>query len=254
MIFDWLLGRKHKKIAVILHGYPSPIQEDMPIWKLLKENGYEVLMPRYLESRETFSINGVVKESEKLLKGRKPDLLIGFSLGGMILPYVAAKYPKAKVIFAATGSRLKPKMQWMEWAIKMAAGKTGTKAAKWLVRIPVKAMSLGYDMVRWQKGPTDKVLTEKDKQLLIKTFKSTDPVKHIEIAKFARTADTRNLLKKLDNKSLVCVGSRDDLMPPEVGEELAGLVKNSQIVRIDAEHFDVLNDQAMTEIQKFIRE
>jgi len=90
-------------------------------------------------------------------------------------------------------------------------------------------------------------------RLNLVAIKNIPVKKHAEIAKIVTQTDNRELLKNLNNSSLILSGKKDLLMPVVQGRELQNCLKNSKLVIIDSIHFNVLNDTALGEIGKFLK-
>lgn len=243
-----------KKLAVLLHGYPAEENQSTPIGLLLRKMDYELIIPRYMVSEEEFSVEWIKKEIKRLAKNKKPDVLVGISLGGLVLPYLVSDYPEAKLIFLATGTRFKPKLKFAEKAVKMAIYKPVERAVEVMTRIPDSWLKMVYDQVHKAKTKHEKELCDKDKAAIIKAVRTIKPHKHRELARFILNTNTTELLKSILNDSLILSGSDDVLMPPDVSMELAKGLKNSTFKEVKAEHFMVLNQETSVIIKKWLEE
>jgi esterase/lipase len=241
-----------KKIAVILHGYPAPENQSTPIWKCLEQLGYEVILPRYLESEDRFSIEWFEKEIDEELMGRKPDVMVGVSMGGFILPYVAKKFPQAKLIFVATGLRMKAKLRPFQWVIKWAAGQKNDDVVKLIIGLPEAVMGRGYSLVHHSKDPSKQEFLAMDKKSIIDALKRSVPQRHREVARFMINTNTAEIVKGLQNQALVISGVLDEIMPLELGKELSDTMTNCKLVAVNAQHYETLNDEALSEVRKFL--
>lgn len=242
MFWDFLFRKK--KRAVIIHGYPAPENEAAPIWRCLEELGYKVVSPQFLEGKERFSVEWIENEIERLLGGKKPDVLAGISMGGLILPQIAKKYPNAKLLFIATGARLGCKTGTFNWAIKAAASRNGDRMIRALLKVPDSVLGKGYEMINKESHGRDKI---------VKAIRNLAPEKHSEVARFVLEANNWELARGLKNKALVISGRRDVLMPPEAGRELAEAIPNCRHYITDAEHFNILNHESLDEIKIFLK-
>jgi esterase/lipase len=177
--------------------------------------------------------------------------MVGVSLGGLMLPKIVGDYPGAKLVFVATGTRFMPRMKLAERAVKIVCHKHGENVAAWISQMPEQLLGKIYDVVHKPKNDEEREFCKIDKQAIINSLKGIDPKIHGQLARFLVKTDNRELIKKLKQKALVLSGRNDTLMPKEVGEELARGI-NGEFRLVEAEHFNVLNESALTEIRKFL--
>jgi esterase/lipase len=239
------------KIAVVLHGWPVPVNQSNKVYEILVGEGFEVIMPEYMKMNGDFSPNNVVKFIIKILGKRKPDLVVGVSLGGLLVPYVAKKYSEAKLLIVASGYEFRPKMKWFEKAIKGIAKKGETRTIKILGKMPWWMWSRSYKVLQ-QVDKNDWKSLRKDVENFGKSFKSIQIHKQVQLAKFLEGCNNAAMFRTLKNKTLVVSGKRDKLMPCEQSKMINVLVENCELLECDATHYRVLNEEAIEKIYNFI--
>ena len=94
------------KIALVLHGWPQTKLNQYFLVKFLEDKDYEVVIPNLYLIEESWDIGEISDEISDEIKGRCPDLIVGISMGGLILPHIAKRCPKSKLIFIASGHTL----------------------------------------------------------------------------------------------------------------------------------------------------
>ena len=239
-------------MALVLHGYPAPLSSLKKVADFVRNNGYTVVMPEYL-TQESFEINKTAEWIKKQLRGQKPDLIIGLSLGGLVMPHVAVNYPKAKLVFTATGERVKPSIYWLNILISLVASPVGKPIIYMLLGLPKNIVEWGY--VKAQKITNIKSvkedLTKRKKETVAALF-SMDADRHRQVIEFLRKCDNTDLISKLPNNSLIISGSKDTLMPLSRGQQLIVLLKNGRLVITEGNHYGVMDKLAWEELRKFV--
>lgn len=241
-----------EKMAVLLHGYPAEKRQSTPVRELLEKMGYKVLAPKYMECQEKFSISWFRRELKKEIGDGTVEVIIGVSLGGMILPYLVRDYPKAKLIFIATAARFKPKMKLVSGTVKMVSKNHSVEMMKLIKKLPEGLLKEIYNVVYKAKTEEDKKLVEADKIAIIEAIRVIHPNKHQEMANFILKTDNRKIISKIKNPTLVIAAEHDVLMPTELGRELGEGIKGSIFKLIPAEHYNILAGTALREVEKFL--
>lgn len=215
--------------------------------------GYKVLTPDLFGLGSNFSIENIHNELIKRIDGRKPDLIAGISLGGIIMPYIAKDYPDAKLIFIATGSSLKAESPLFNLFIKLSKYKSVLKLTETILKLPVRVIASVYKLANPFHGtPEEKKEYEDDMYININFIKGIPVSKEIEIVKFVSNADSSEILGKLKNHSLIFNGKHDLFMPEERGASLHRLLKNSELIVNDGEHFDVFTKKDLAKVDEFL--
>jgi esterase/lipase len=241
-----------KKIAVVLHGWPVPVNQSNKVCDILVVAGYKVVMPEYMKLSGDFSPNKVVEHIVKILEKNKPELVVGVSLGGLLVPYLAKKFPEAKLLIVASGYEFRPKMKWFEKAVKGIAKKGENRTVKILGKMPWWMWSKCYKVLQ-QVDRNDWKKIRKDVENFGKSIKLIKVQKQVQLAKFLEGCNNAALLRVLKNKTLVIAGQRDKLMPLDQSRMINILIEDCELVECDATHYRVLNEEVIEKIYNFIR-
>lgn len=184
--------------CLCIHGFTGEAKEVEPLTNFLKKKrGWLVYSPtlpghgsRDGLKRANFRqwLFAAEVAAEELLKRCKKVYVIGFSMGGMIASYVAAKYPIHKlVLLSASAYYLNPKQIFQEMK--------------------------GWIIEGWRGELENNVLYKLYREKIINT-----PVKStIEFAKTVRK--TRPVLRKVKVPTLIIQGECDGLVPPKKSAE-----------------------------------
>jgi pimeloyl-ACP methyl ester carboxylesterase len=243
------------KVALVLHGWPESRTEDSFYYKYFKDRGYDVLAPNLFDGSFTFDIHNVGSRIKKQLRSRKIDVIVGISMGGLILPYIAKDHPGAKLIFIASGAHLKSKSGFFNLAFTLLRKQYILKSIAWILLLPDSVLKFFYQLANPFTGSgRDLLAYEKDMLHNIKTIKGIPVEKETEIINFVSKVDNTDLLRGIKNASLIYNGRKDLLMPAERGEELHQLLKNSQLIINGGEHFDVFTEKNLKDWDGFLKE
>ncbi len=239
------------KTCLIIHGFPQELHEDHPVYLFFKQKGYRIFAPKLFSGKSDFNLPNTLEIINKSIK-TKPDIILGFSLGGILLPYVAEKYPDARLIFIATASRLNPRR--------------GIRHIANLMRTPLIYPLLGamkimpysvyfslYNLFVPCGKDDDKTWYMKDKRYNYEAMRAFKARKVMQIIDFLCRTDNTALLKKLKNKSLIVSGTNDLMMPLEEGKKLKGLLKNSTLITLDRSHFGLIDTESLSNINGWIK-
>ena len=242
------------KTALVLHGWPGLSKGDHEIIDHLKNSGYEVIVPE-LFSDEYFSIpDDIQKQVEKKLKGKSLDLGIGVSLGGLILPYFAERYPGMKMVFIASGPYLNADLKLFNLSLYLARNRYIFALIMMLVyKLPLSLLSFFYSVINPHNGPASlKEEYKKDMLENIEKIRKISKAKQADILHYIAVEDNSNRLGKLKNKSLIISGKNDLLMPKSGAVKLGQLLVNSELLVNDGSHLNVFNKENLDHIDKFI--
>jgi esterase/lipase len=241
------------KIAIIIHGYPQTANSEHPLVKILEKHKYKVIKPYLFEDKIPFSLKTVLDKYENLLNNVSPDLIIGISMGGLIAPFLAQKYPKAKLVLIATGNMIKTKSRSVNFFIFLATTRVGSLIINFVQRLPQRIFFSIYRFV--SPNTKDQYKNSKyidDAKDNLAAFLSISPLKHRQIAQTITKLDTLDILRSLRNETLIITGTKDVLMPEERSELLAKTISKSKLVKTPVPHFDTINENTLKSIQEFI--
>ena len=243
-----------KKLALVLHGYPGPSLSIREVENFLKTLRFDVIAPEYLQ-RDKFEVENTAEWIKKNLGSRRPDLIVGLSLGGLVLPYVAKYYPQAKLVFIATGEKVKSPFNWVNKIINLVDRPAGELIVKLLTLLPVSFLEIGYVIVQnVMNKKVDKKELAKRRKEAAKALQQLGADKHMEIIRFMKKCDNSEILRRLKNKTLIISGTSDTLMSTQRGRALGLLLQNSKLTTVPGVHYNVVNRFSLEKIGKFIGE
>jgi len=227
-----------KKIAVVINGIAAPMTGDHFLIKWLKNAGYEVK-----------TVEPMAGETIEKIKDA-PAVIIGWSFGGMLAPKLAEKYPKAKLIMIATGARVEPIEQTAQILFDLVKNDWGVKFLYWGLKLPEEWLTMEYrklNRMPESEGGVWKLLIDN-----IEFFRGLSMGRIGEVVGILAQTDNRELLAKLTNKTLIFGGKDDKLMPISLVKEMKELIANSRLVVTEGNHFDVVREEQIVEMAKFL--
>jgi pimeloyl-ACP methyl ester carboxylesterase len=243
-----------EKNVLILHGWPQPVTKDSMYYKYFEEKGYSVVAPQLFTREFVLDENDAKIYIEKQLLGKKPDVIVGISLGGLLVPAFAEDYPNAKLILIATGPKLEPQATGFRMLLDIAKNKRVLSLLNVLKFLPQKVLFAFYEFVNPFRG--DKVQREiyvKDMRDNFKYIISIPIEEESEIVNFVSSTDNTELLKTLKNKTIIFAGHNDPMMPTNLGEKLHKLLVNSQLMLNEGGHFNVFTENNFKDLDKFLQ-
>jgi pimeloyl-ACP methyl ester carboxylesterase len=239
------------KIALLLHGWPNTVADNSFPVRYFKSKGFTVLNPKWFVLRKPISMEGVIKMLSDKLENRKPDVIVGFSAGGLIAPHLASLYPKSKLILVATGPCLNPKSVKYKLLLKKVNTKFLFPLLDTAKSIPIEGLRKIYEKMYPRNVDCDPQEYQEDMNRNLEAIRNVDECLK-ENTDFIRTIDNTNFLPEISNETLIISGEEDPLMPTELGQELNKLIRNSVFHTVHASHFDVFNKDATVIIDSFL--
>jgi pimeloyl-ACP methyl ester carboxylesterase len=229
---------------VILHGLMGGLSNFDGVVNYFPEKGYKVMIPElplYNMPLLQTSVQTFAKFLNEFLafKDIKDVILLGNSLGGHIALLVAKMYPELIKALIITGS---------SGLYENAMGESYPRRGDYEF-IKKKAQNVFYDPAIATKEIVDEVyVTVSDRNKLIKT---------LAIAKSAIRHNMAKDLPKMETPTCIIWGKDDNVTPPEVAEDFARLLPDSDLYWIDKcghaammEHPQVFNDLLYSWLQK----
>jgi len=140
------------KYALILHGWPQYKIDKYFLSGHLRKKGYKVTTPNMFTENYVLSPENVLANVLTRLKGKELDLIVGISLGGLILPHMARHFPKAKLIFIASGPKLKSKSKKFNLTIKVIKLLLGLRVPAAIMKLPNFVITFFYRLANPFKG------------------------------------------------------------------------------------------------------
>lgn len=239
-----------KKIALILHGWPRP-DENSLLFKYFKNKFYKIVCPYLFSDNFEFSSFEIIKQVQTSLRGISPEVIVGISLGGLILPEVALNYPKTKLIFVASGVSANPKSILFRKLINVFSVSPLLPLA---IKLPYPAHSELYSLFNPFYGDErERAHYLQDKRLNLEAIKGISPKKYRGILLFITHVDNSAILPNLTQKTLIISCNKDPLMPVSEGEKLHRLIKNNKFIKTDRGHFEASNGYEIKEVNSFLK-
>jgi pimeloyl-ACP methyl ester carboxylesterase len=238
-----------QKTVLLIHGWPQPVEDNDLIWRYFTCKGYKVYCPYLFKTGRNFSLVETRKRLIECLEGKCPDVIVGISIGGLILPGLAKDYPEAKLIFIASGVCFSPD----HWLAKHGLKLCGRKIVKLVKMIDEKWLLRLYRFINpnrcWGSG-VDQAKEELEDNLKKVLELSEDRI--VEVLNTIRKIDNAELLAKLDNKAVIFSGDKDTMMPVEQGEKLNLLMKNSRFFILGGRHHDLIGSRMLKILGDFL--
>jgi pimeloyl-ACP methyl ester carboxylesterase len=244
-----------EKTVLILHGWPQPVTKDSMYYKYFEEKGYLVVAPQLFIREFVLDENEAKNYIEKQLAGRKPDVIVGISLGGLLAPVFAKDYPNAKLVLIATGPKLEPQATGFRMLLDVAQNKRVLSLLNVLKFLPQKVLFSFYEFINPFRGnKNQREIYIKDMKDNFKYIISIPVEEESEIVNFVSSTDNTGLLKTLKNKAIIFAGHNDLMMPTNLGEEFHKLLVNSQLMLSDGGHFNVFTENSFRDLDNFLKE
>jgi len=246
-----------KPCALILHGWGREAgRQQTALIAYLSSRGYEVCVPQFCNT-DRFSIEEVRHAVIQSLHERVPGIIVGISLGGLILPPLATLFPQSKLIFLATG----PRLAFQNWVLRKAlpffGTATGSSVFSLLRKVPFDLflsvyMFFGTRLVSIERSPDDLL---HDMAENVKVLKDITPQFQRDIVRFVTSVDNADSLRKLPNKTLIISGSHDPLMPLALGQELHRLIPDSKLcITQTRDHATVFLESVYPHVDAFLKD
>ena len=226
------------KLAVLINGIATPVGKEHFLVNWFQKNGYDVKVIEPLLGENALSVN------------KEPEAIIAWSLGGLLAPKLAKKYPKAKLILIASGAKVEPKEKTAKILFKTVKSNLGQNLLYLGFRLPKNWLVLGYKKINQMSGNKAGI-----ERLLIENvdfFRGLKKETIKEVVEMLRKIDNRKLLAKLKNKTLIIVGKKDTLMPISLAKEMNELIRGSQLKITTGSHFDTIDERDLKEIGEFL--
>jgi esterase/lipase len=242
------------RTALILHGWPGLSKGDWELIHHLKTIGYEVVVPELFSDDFVPEPEYVFKYVAKKINGKSLDLGVGISMGGLILPYFAERYPGMKMVFVASGPNLNTDLKLFNTCLKLIRNKyVFNFIMMFFYKMPLSVVVLFYKILNPFNGPAklrDEYIADMTEN--IEKIRRISKTKQAEVLHYVVGEDNRARLQGLKNNSLIIAGENDLLMPKRGSEMLAKLLVNSKLIVNNGSHLNVFNKESLGHIDKFI--
>lgn len=241
----------NRRVALILHGWPGPNTAGFSLCQLLKSNGYQLIIPKLMAIPSLpYTMEKMVNIITTALNDRKPNIIIGISMGGLLLPHIAKDYSKAKLIFIASGTKLKP-IGTANLYFTLLKSVIGRQLITFSYCLPEKLIAQIYLLGRiTQGGNKQEALLDLRENL--NATKKYPPENHHSLINCLVKVDNTKLVSSLPNQTLIFAGTKDVFFPPEISNQLHPLLINRDVVWTARPHFCVFGKKELPHVEKFI--
>jgi pimeloyl-ACP methyl ester carboxylesterase len=239
------------KVVLLLHGWPNTVADGSFPVRYFKSKGFTVLNPKWFVLRKPISMEGLVKTLSNTLENTKPDVIVGFSAGGLIAPHLADLYPQSRLILVATGPFLNPKSLKYKLLLKEVNTNLLFPLLGTAKKIPMEKLKKIYEKLYPNNIGQDDESYMEDMNRNLDAIRNADEVLK-DNSDFIRKIDNTQFLPKIQNKTLIISMDEDPLMPVELGRELNRLIKGSVFHIVHASHFDLFNKDAAAVVDIFL--
>jgi esterase/lipase len=247
----------NKKLVLILHGWPQPIEEDNTngiYLKYFRDKDYEVIAPKLFTRDFELTPDKSREYINQILNNKTPDVIVGISMGGLIAPVIAQDYPESKLVLIASNSKLKPDSKVFQTVLELAKNRKYLEILSLFRFLPQKVFTNIYSLFSPFQGTEDTRQAYLDDMKKNITYMLDIPVtEQVEIVKFVTSVDNTGLLKILENKTLIFQSKNDLLMSPVENENsLNNLLQNSILVETEGSHFNVFTEENFKQLDAFL--
>ncbi len=243
-----------QKVVLILHGWPQTDMNEHMLVKLLKEKGYQVITPNLLDIGKSWTLTKVYRRIKKDIRNHTPEVIVGISMGGLLLPKLIKDIKNAKLIFIASAPRFKPNLKFM----KLMSSLLEKNVVKDIISFFYEKLSdLRLASVYRKVNPfggnsSHKKLYEEDLKRNISALRKYPFSKHLEILKTLSKIDNTDLLSDIKNSTIIFGGNRDSLMPLVEVRKLKRLIKGSKLYVTHGSHFNVFTKRNLKQLEGFL--
>jgi len=240
------------KKVLIIHGWPQPVAKENILYQYFTDKGYEIVSPYLFDLEASFNLENAVNEIKRNLKNEEPEIIAGFSLGGLLIPYLAKEFHNAKLIFIATGTCFSPTSKLFRQLL-FAIDKTGFLLLKIIYFLPQKLLRLLYETINLSLCKDD--LLKKYESYMKANFQYSRKIpmkRQLEIIRFAKCTNSTPLLSEIKNKSIIFSSVNDFWIPISEGEKLKAMLKNSKLIITQGTHFNVFTKENFADIDNFL--
>lgn len=243
------------KLALVLHGWPQPVTKENFLYQYFQLKGLVVLAPYFFDEDYRCDLKGIKEEVTKKLEGRSPEVIIGISMGGLILPHIAGDFPQAKLVFIASGPFVKAEWEPFNFLLSILNNSIILKIlGKMANFLPENVFCSPYRFFAPFWGKTREIKAYlKDMRVNLNYLKEISPEREKQIIELVSSINNVNLLKKIKNRSLIFSGLNDQLMPVNLGRKLHHLLPNSELVITKGNHFNVFTEENLSDLDRFLK-
>lgn len=242
-----------KKYALIVHGWPQTVTKSHPLIPILKQKGYEIIAPNMFELKK-IDFDTTISLLKKSIKSKNVKVMVGISMGGLLLPHLLQDKSDCKGVFIASSIKFYPDMNLTRWLIKYKLINYIPDPSLFFKIIPKSILNLIWSVISPFKGNSvEKKEYETDRDTNFSVMAKLSKNKCQQIFDLVVSIDNSQLIKKLKNPILFVSGRNDSLMPYQHIADIQSELKNSRLfLTNNTGHFGVLNRESLQKISEFI--
>lgn len=246
---------KNAKTVLLIHGYPEPIYKDHPLYKYFVDRDYTIVDPYLFSPEFRLTKSETKKYLEEKLSGRKPDVIVGVSMGGLIAPLIAEDYPAAKLVLVATGPYVRTTIGSLNSLLRWGSTPALDAFYGVIKLIPTWVYSIIY------RSFNHSSLSSINKAKLTQHIKenwacvTSIPLQEDrEVADLLSSVDNTELLKRLNNKTIIFAAENDLMMPYALSLKLKELIKDSSLINTGKRiHFNIFDESNYASLDNFLK-
>ena len=232
--------------VILLHGFPSGFKTNNKILTEFskKFKVYGINLPGFGYSdklKDNMSIKDYVDFIDRFTDKMKISKfrLVGISYGGMLSLKYTANYPeKVKKLLVVS-----PPFQTSRLSFSL---QNLVKSFIWLYENFNFIDNLASYIIRndvFMPFLQKLIVGNNDKRDYINNIEALRKIKTIDFVKLIKNLlylDLRNDCSNIKTKTFIMIGLRDRWINEKSGIELSNLIKNSVLVKVDAEHYNII--------------
>ena len=244
-----------QKVALILHGWPQTSMNQHILGKFFKKNKYILLTPNLFDEDWGKDLKDIVENINTKLGVKNLDVIVGISMGGLVLPSLAEKHPRAKLIFISTAPYFKPDLFIMRVLANLTILSFIQKLFVLIAKISGKSF---IEFVYRKLNPFDgnqkhRKAYEEDLKRNLKEISRYPFSKHVQMLALCSKIDNTKILRTLKNKCIIFGGRGDKLMPYALVKELSKLLPNSKLIITSGLHFNSFEKKNLRDLKVYLK-
>ena len=243
--------RKSSKTLLLIHGFPQETTPDSPVFIFFNERKYKIYTPRLFSSDKEFNLENSLQIIRDSLGKNKPDVILGFSLGGLLLPHIASDFPDSTLIFISTGTRFNPDNAFYKLGISVLRTPIFIPAIGLAKAMPDFFLTALYKFFNPCNKGEDLELYERDKKANFAVMRAIPAEKQRQIFDFISRIDNTMILKTIRNKTIILAGENDALMTINENRRLNKLIPGSRLICVKNSHFSVIERRRLKLLDKY---
>ncbi len=208
-------------------------------------------MPDLLSKGHVSRIDKIIKDVQLELRGRKPNVIIGISMGGLLAPHLAEQFPESKLVLIGTAPYFKTKIPIYNFLVHLEAHDEKLLLVRLLRLTPRWLFRFVYKFFNKSNTLTNRDYQSRADENYNGAFRV--PINKIkEVLRFVTKTNNSNLLQQISNKTIIFAGGSDSMMPVKLSEEMNSLIRNSKLIISNRLHYDVFTKTDYRYLDEFL--